>query len=170
MRARYLPLGHSNGRGWLVTLRYLAICALTFAVTTSTAFVYWWLQSDSRRFRSAVDEISCLPIHWKYFPAPEASSYLSGSAHYLPSTNQSMHGEAKLSKISHLQACSRFHASSDFVGALVHNHMQYCDQHGIEYILRTGKGNGVWLKIIAAVEKLEEELGKSVEDRKEWIL
>lgn len=156
--------------------RIWAARALCFGTVVLVAVTTWWLQSHQRQVMIDVYRLSCRKVPWYFFPAPGAEVFFEGSDHYIPSvddswsnsTSQPEHSQRR--RISHLQACSYAYAGHDYLSLLVDNHKQYCRTNGIEYVLRTGRGEGVWLKIVAAREKLEQELKKEQDQRAEWIL
>lgn len=178
MTYTYTPLGKvAAARSELC--QYAARALAIVAALTLVAFC-WWLQSDLRQLGASINEASCARVPWYYFPTSEGTLLLNGDEHYLAPINAStsaLRGESVIHAsshpkriVTHVQACSYADAGSAYLRALLENHKTYCRANGIEYILRTGPGDGVWLKIIAAGEKVALELQKRDSERAHWIL
>lgn len=151
------------------------ICILAFAVLGCIAVLVAWLHSDERHLRVLSRELSCTDSHEGlpfYYFMDQSNYYTGGEFQERFSVPEPLAHANNGTKIAHVQLCSRAYKHNWQLLALLDNHREYAKLHSLKYILDTGGGHekGVWRKIEALLQLVQEELRKQPEERLSWIL
>ena len=144
------------------------------------AAIICWSKSSTRQAGIAVLQASCLPIPWYYLYSPKTNQrYFDTDALYIPPDTKRKHSEFSANShsneltVAHVQVCSHPYADSISLATLLESHTAYSRRHGIEYALYGPLGartTGMWRKIEALQQAIQEQLERVGPTKAHWIL